>query len=30
MIAAQARTEGLTLVTCDKAFDEVPGVEVLW
>jgi PIN domain nuclease of toxin-antitoxin system len=30
MIAAQARAEGLALVTCDKAFDEAPGVEVLW
>jgi PIN domain nuclease of toxin-antitoxin system len=30
MIAAQAKAEGLALVTCDKAFDEAPGVEVLW
>ncbi|MDR1292244.1 MAG: type II toxin-antitoxin system VapC family toxin [Clostridiales Family XIII bacterium] len=30
MIAAQARSEGLALVTCDKAFGAAPGVEVLW
>jgi PIN domain nuclease of toxin-antitoxin system len=30
MIAAQAKAGGLALVTCDKAFDEAPGVEVLW
>jgi PIN domain nuclease of toxin-antitoxin system len=30
MLAAQAKAGGLSLVTCDKAFGEAPGVEVLW
>jgi PIN domain nuclease of toxin-antitoxin system len=30
MLAAQARSGGLALVTCDKAFGDAPGVEVLW
>jgi PIN domain nuclease of toxin-antitoxin system len=30
MLAAQAKSEGLALVTCDKAFGDAPDVEVLW
>lgn len=30
MLAAQALTEGLTLITCDKVFEDVPGVNTLW
>lgn len=30
MLAAQAMTESLTLVTKDAAFDALPGVQTLW
>jgi len=30
LLAAQAITEGLTLVTADKAFESLPGLSVLW
>jgi PIN domain nuclease of toxin-antitoxin system len=30
MLAAQTQMEGMTLITCDKAFDDVPGVATLW
>ena len=30
MLAAQAKTEDLTLITCDKVFDNVPDVATLW
>lgn len=30
MLAAQAQTEGMTLITCDKVFADVPGVDTLW
>jgi PIN domain nuclease of toxin-antitoxin system len=30
MLAAQAKAEGLALVTCDAAFGGAPGVETLW
>ena len=30
MLAAQAQTEGLTLITCDGAFDTAPSLSTLW
>ena len=30
MLAAQAQTEGMTLITCDKVFDDAPNVDILW
>ena len=30
MLAAQARSEEMTLITCDKVFDDAPGVSILW
>lgn len=30
MLAAQARTEGLTLISRDKVFEDAPGIETLW
>ena len=30
LLAAQAQSEDLTLITCDKAFDDAPGVNTLW
>lgn len=30
ILAAQAQTEGMTLITCDKVFENAPGVETLW
>ena len=30
LLAAQAQTENMTLITCDKAFDDAPGVNILW
>lgn len=30
LLAAQAIAEGLTLVTADKAFQDLPGLSILW
>jgi len=30
MLAAQAQSEDLTLITCDKVFDGAPSVDILW
>ena len=30
ILAAQAQTEALTLITCDRAFDELPEIAILW
>ena len=30
MLAAQAQMENMILITCDKVFDDAPGVETLW
>jgi PIN domain nuclease of toxin-antitoxin system len=30
MIAAQAKIEKMTLITCDKAFESAPDVKILW
>jgi len=30
MLAAQAQSEDLTLITCDKVFDDAPNLAILW
>jgi PIN domain nuclease of toxin-antitoxin system len=30
ILAAQAQTEGLTLIICDKAFIDAPDISTLW
>ena len=30
MLAAQAQSEDLTIITCDKVFDGAPSVDILW
>ena len=30
LLAAQARSEDMTLITCDKVFDNAPDVDTLW
>ena len=30
MLAAQAKSEGMTLITCDKVFADAPDIDILW
>jgi PIN domain nuclease of toxin-antitoxin system len=30
ILAAQAISEGMTLITCDKVFSDAPGLVTLW
>jgi len=30
ILAAQAQSGGMTLISCDRVFDDAPGVDILW